>query len=86
MYFILDFFSLTELKMSSLLEIPEITFWQFACVLGGWGGGGGFWPHHTVCGILVSRPVVKPRPSAVRAQSPNQRPPGNFWQFFFFFF
>ena len=30
-----------------------------------------FWPHHAACGILVPRPGVEPRPSAVKAQSPN---------------
>ena len=30
-----------------------------------------FWPHHTACGILVTRPGTEPRSSAVRARSPN---------------
>ena len=30
-----------------------------------------FWPHHTGCEILVPRPEIEPRPSAVKAPSPN---------------
>ena len=30
-----------------------------------------FWLHHVACGILVPQPGIKPRPSAVRAWSPN---------------
>ena len=30
-----------------------------------------FWPCHTACGILVPRPGIEPRPSAVKVWSPN---------------
>ena len=30
-----------------------------------------FWPPHMACGILVAQPGIEPRPSAVRAWSPN---------------
>ena len=30
-----------------------------------------FWPRHTAYGILVPRPGIEPRPSAVRVRSPN---------------
>ena len=36
-----------------------------------------FWPCLVACGILVPRPGIEPRPSAVKAQSPNHRPPEN---------
>ena len=30
-----------------------------------------FWPNYAACGILVPQPGIEPRPSAVKAQSPN---------------
>ena len=40
--------------------LPSFIFWVF------FGG-----PHHAACGILVPRPGIEPRPSAVKARSPN---------------
>ena len=40
------------------------------------------WPRHMTCGILVPRPGVKPRPLAVRGQSPNHWTAGNSLEFF----
>ena len=32
-----------------------------------------FWPCSAACGILVTRPGIKPMPLAVKGQSPNYR-------------
>ena len=44
-----------------------------------------FWPCHMACGILVPQPGIEPRPSAVRARSPNhwitrEFPNNEFWR------
>ena len=31
-----------------------------------------FWPRPAACGILVPQPGIEPRPSAVKARSPNR--------------
>ena len=37
-----------------------------------------FWPYHKACGILVPQPGIDPRPSPVKARSPNHWTTGEF--------
>ena len=47
----------TTREVPRLQEVPRFFFF--------------FWPHGTICGILVPRPEIKPGPLAVREQSPS---------------